>query len=179
MLKLNLPAIEFYDERTNQFFDKPAVVVRLEHSLASLSKWEQAHKKAFLGPAPKTFEESLDYVVCMSLDDSFTEQDYYRLSSKQLEEIQAYITEQRTATTIKRTKSGPSREIITAELIYYWMVALTIPFEAENWHLSKLLTLIEVCAVKNQPKKKVSRSEMLAQQRSLNAQRRAAMNTTG
>ena len=179
MLKFNLPSIEFYDERTNRFFDKPSVDVRLEHSLASLSKWEQKYKKPFLGSAPKTLEESRGYVVCMSLDENFTEQDYYRLSSEQIQQVQDYITDQRTATTINRRKTGPSREVITAEVIYYWMVSLMIPFEAENWHLSKLLMLIEVCAVKNQPKKKMSRSEALSRQRALNAQRRSSMGTSG
>ena len=178
MLEITLKEEEFYDEATNRFFDLPAETFHLEHSLTSLSKWESIHKKPFLSAEEKTREESLSYIECMCLTPGVTRKSLRRISDKDMDLINYYISDQKTATSIRRQRGG-SREIITAEIIYYWMVALTIPFEAADWHLSKLLTLIEVCSIKNQPKKKMGRSEALSRQRALNAQRRASLNSRG
>ena len=179
MLEINLPETQLFDPKTNRFSDRPEVKLKLEHSLLSVSKWESIHKKPFFNEVDKTAAESRSYVECMILGCDFCEEAVGRLTMDQMTMINDYITESKTATTIKRQGPGRSRELVTSELIYYWMVALTIPFEAESWHLSRLLTLIEICAVKNQPKKKMSRSEAASRQRSLNAQRKAALNTSG
>ena len=67
--------------------------------------------------------------------------------------IMQYINDPMTATTIKDTPGKRNNELITSELIYYWMVALEIPFECEKWHINRLLTLIKICNIKNQPAK--------------------------
>ncbi len=85
-----------------------------------------------------------------------------------------------TATTFKKIeRRGGKKEIITAELIYYWMILFNIPFECQKWHLNKLLTLIEVCARKNETPKKMSRREISAQHRAINKANRERFHTKG
>ena len=180
MLELTLAEIEVYNEETNEFLLKPALKLSFEHSLVSVSKWESIHKKPFLSEANKTHLETLSYYECMCLTPGITKTDFAALTMSQMNQLNDYITEGKSATTINRRNQGRSREIITTELIYYWMVSSTIPFEpAETWHLSRLLMLIEICAIKNQPKKKMSRSEAFNRQRTLNAQRRESMGSSG
>ena len=183
MLKITVPAgAEQYDEVNNRFI--PATkeqTLSLEHSLVSLSKWEAKWHKPYLGKEPKTVEEFIDYVRCMTLTQNVDPNVYTVLSSRPglLAEVSAYIDESMTATTFPKRNGSPNREIITAEIIYYWMVSYNIPFECQKWHLSRLLTLINVCNVKNAPQKKMSRQEVMARNRALNAARRKKLNTKG
>ena len=151
----------------------------MEHSLYSISKWEEKWTKSFISGKDKTQEEIFDYFKCMllePLDDAY----FDLLTSDNFQKILDYINDPMTATTIKQLPgSKPSREIITAEIVYYWMVALQIPFECQYWNFNKLMTLIQVCSIKNQPPKKMSKGQALAQNRSLNAARRAAHHTRG
>ena len=86
-----------------------------------------------------------------------------------------------TATTITQYESSHGkREIITSEVIYYYMIAQNIPVEFEKWHINRLLTLIKVCAIKNDPKpKKMSKAAIAKQNRALNAARRKRLGTRG
>ena len=105
---------------------------------------------------------------------------YYALNNSQIEEIFKYVNDPMTATRIpKQPQTGGSKDVITSELIYYWMVSLGIPFECQNWHLNRLLTLIEVCNIKQTPAKKRNFSEMAAERAMLNASRRKAHNSRG
>lgn len=180
MLTLEVPLSESFDEATKKFVPGEVFVLELEHSLASLSKWESHFEKPFLGKGEKTTEETVWYIKAMTLTPDVPDDVFDKLSGKNLREIVGYIDAKMTATTI--TEHGPqakNTEVITAEIIYHWLVALQIPFECQYWHLNRLLTLVKVCNLKNSPPKKVGRKTAAQQQRDLNAQRRAAMGTRG
>jgi len=179
MLTIKLTLSESFDETTNEFGDADTVVLHFEHSLVSLSKWESEFEKPFLS-SDKSPEEILAYLKCMLLTPNIAPEVFLRLSQENIEQINEYINAKMTATWFNdREQYTPSREIITAELIYYWMISMNIPFECQHWHLARLLTLVKVCNKKNQPPKKMSRKDAMQQQRSLNAQRKAAMGTSG
>ena len=181
MLQITIPiSPEGWDERKEEFVDAKTVTLQLEHSLVSISKWESKWHKPFLSKEPKTVEETIDYIKCMTLTQNVKPEVYNHLSKENIEEINAYIDDPKTATTFsKDRKSARSREIITSELIYYWMIALNIPFECQKWHLNRLLTLIRVCEVKNTPGKKMSQREVLNQYAAINAANRKRFNTKG
>ena len=178
MLLINIPQTELYDEVKNEFtFVKKQTLV-LEHSLLSLSKWESKWHKPFLSKKEKTDEETLDYIRCMIVN-NVDENVMACISSDMIEQVNTYIQDSMTATTVPQDKSKSNRETVTAELIYYWMVALRIPFECQKWHLNRLLTLIDVCSIKSQPPKKLSQRALLSRNASLNAARRRALHSKG
>ena len=180
MLQITIPAVELWDERKQEFVTTKEQTLQLEHSLVSLSKWESKWCKAFLTKQEKTFEETLDYIKCMTITQNVDPEVYNYLTNKNIEEINNYIDAPMTATYFSDDKTvKSSREQITAELIYYWMIALNIPFECQKWHLNRLLTLIKVCNIKNQPPKKRSRKEIMSRNAALNAARRKQLNTKG
>lgn len=185
MLSLTVPSIdmEFFDDRTQQFItihteEQPLV---LEHSLISLSKWESKWCIPFFGNEEKTNEQVIDYIKCMTLTKNVPEDVFLYMPEETHKQIAAYIQHPNTATTVHdlTQQKKRSREIITAEIIYYGMVAYQIPFECQKWHINRLMTLIQVCEIKNSPKKKMSRREAMAQQRRLNEMRKAKLGTTG
>lgn len=178
MLTIHVPGRELFDNRTQQFVETKDQVLVLEHSLVSLSKWESKWKKPFLSKEDRTYEEMLDYVRCMTITQNVNPDVYLALTRVNMQAINNYIQDPMTATTF-RNKKGSSREIITSEIIYYWMIALGIPFECQKWHLNRLLTLINVCSIKNTPEKKMSKADAMNQQRSLNAMRRAKLHSKG
>ena len=179
MLDIVVPAAERFDERTMEFVQIKEQRLKLEHSLISLSKWESKFKKPFLS-SDKSPYEVIEYIRFMTLTQNVDPNVYYNLSEQNITEISNYINDSMTATTFKQLpkKNGP-KEIITAELIYYWMISFNVPVEFEKWHLNKLLTLLEVCARKQEQPKKMSRKEIAAQHRSINAANRARFNTKG
>lgn len=158
----------------------PAMTLKMEHSLVSVSRWERKWKKPYLTLEPKTDEEFYDYLRCMTITPRCVPIIVYRsLPQSIIDEAIAYINDPMTATTFPKDNRRASREIITAEIIYYQMFSLNIPLECEKWHLNRLMTQIRVCAIKNSPKKKMSRRETMNQNAALNAQRRKARNSKG
>ena len=180
MLQLTIPATELWDEEKQEFIQTKEQTLQLEHSLVSLSKWESKWNKAFLGRQPKTVEETLDYIRCMTLTKNVDSEIYKSITNDNIQMINKYIELPMTATTFLEEKNhGRSSDTVTSELIYYWMISLNIPFECQKWHLNRLLTLIRVCNVKNTPPKKRSKRELMSRNAALNAARRKKFNTTG
>ena len=180
MLQLTIPAREFWDERTQEFVNTREYSLELEHSLVSLSKWESKWNKAFLSKQPKTYEETLDYIRCMTLTPDVPPDVYKNLSRENVKQINEYIDAPMTATYISEEKTSKGRgETVTSELIYYWMIALNIPFECQYWHLNRLVTLVRVCNIKNSPPKKMSKRDLMSRNAALNEARRKQLNTKG
>lgn len=180
MLRLVIPSRELWDGRKSQFVYTKEQTLQLEHSLISISKWESKWQKAFLSRKEKTQEESIDYIRCMLITPNVDSHVISTLSSQSIEVINEYISAPMTATYFREDKSERgSREVVTAELIYYWMISLNIPFECQKWHLNRLLALIRTCSIKNSPPKKRSTKEIMSQNAALNAARRKQLNTRG
>ncbi len=180
MLTITIPPADYFDERKGEFVSIKATTLQLEHSLISVSKWESKWLKPFHSKTPKTTEECIDYVRCMTITQNVPPVVYRFLTQQNFNDINAYIESPMCATTFSEQENKQfNRDIITAEIIYYWMVALNIPFACEKWHLNKLIALIRVCNIKNSPPKKMSKREIAERNRMLNEARRKKLNTRG
>jgi hypothetical protein len=180
MLTIIIPGVEMFDEKAQEFVTVGDFSLDLEHSLVSLSKWEAIYEKPFLGQSDKTPEEVFDYVKVMTVTPNVPDEVFLNLSEENVNIINKYIDSKMTATWFNEPPGAPkSRDVITAELIYWWMIEFKIPFECENWHLNRLFTLIRVCNIKQAKPKKMSRSEIASRNRELNAQRRTQLGTKG
>ena len=178
MLKLTIGSKEYFNNETQTFEFRGGTTIELEHSLFALSKWEQKFEVPFLNNDKLTSEQMLYYIECMTLTPNVDQKLYLNLSAENVREVNEYLEKKHTATWFSNQAKGPGRrvsnEIVTAELIYFWMTACQIPFECEHWNLKRLLTLIQVCNEKNKPAKKMDRRTMMNKHRSANAARRSA-----
>lgn len=184
MLTITVPASETFNEATNEFIEIKEQTLVMEHSLVSLSKWESKWCKPFLSPKPGeeiTQEEFDDYMRCMVITPGNIDIDVITYMPAELKkQIADYIHSPMTATWFSETDSkGKSKDTITSELIYYWMIAANIPFECQKWHLNRLITLIRICELKNNPGKKMSKKDIFNQNKALNAARRAKFGSKG
>lgn len=181
MLQIKVPLeAEKWDEAKQEFIEPKTQTLLLEHSLVSISKWESKWNRAFISKKGMTAEETLDYIKFMTLSKNVDPEVYNHLTDENIDEIQKYIEAPMTATVFFEDKTNKgNREIVTSELIYYWMIALQIPFECQKWHLNRLLTLIKVCNIKNSPPKKRSKRDIMSRNTALNAARRKQLNTRG
>lgn len=181
MLQIDIPYQEFYNEATGEFDHISPCTLNLEHSLISLSKWEQKWKKPFMSDKGNTRAEIVDYIRCMTLNQNVDPKIYQNLTNSQIEKVRDYITDPATATTIvdrRVNNKRATKEIITSEVIYYQMIAFGIPFSCEKWHLNRLLMLIRICGIKGTPSQ-MSQLDLFKENRELNAARRMAMNSKG
>lgn len=180
MLTITVPGVDFFDEEQERFVTTDSVVLELEHSLASLSKWEEIFEKPYLSTTDRTDEETIGYVRCMTLTPDVPPEVYDRLTEANAEAINAYMNAKMTATWFADTSGGKATgEVLTAELIQYWMISAAIPLEWEHRHLNKLFTLLRVFGAKNGPQKKMSPEEAARKQAEINRQRRAQMESNG
>lgn len=179
MLYITIPGNELWDEIKQEFLTIKETTLQLEHSLVSLSKWESKWHKPYFSKTEKTSEEVLDYIRCMTLTQNVKPEVYNCLNQEHINTITNYIDDPMTATTFNDNDEKRDKQIITAEVIYYWMIALNIPFECQKWHINRLLTLIRVCNIKNQPPKQMGKGERLRRQAELNARRKQQLNTKG
>ena len=188
MLQITIPEREYFDHEKQEFIYLKKQELILEHSLISISKWESKWKKPFFDKKPKTTEESIDYIRCMTVNSvdplvykGINQTTLKWLGRETIDQINAYIEDNMTATWFNDKNSKVnSGQSITAELIYYWMVAFHIPFTpCEKWHVNKLLTLIKICELKSSPKKRMKRKDIYARNAALNEARKRSMGTTG
>lgn len=180
MLQLTIPAVELWDERTQEFISSKERTLQLEHSLVSIQKWESRWNKAFLSKKGMNYEETVDYIRCMTITQNVDPDVYNLLTTEHIDRVNEYIGNSMTATTFVEEKKGNRNgEVVTAEVIYYWMVALQIPSEYRKWHLNQLLSLIRVVNVKNAPPKKMKGRDIASQNAALNAARRKRLNSRG
>ena len=182
MLTIEVPKHEIYNEELNEFIEIPHTVLKLEHSLVSISKWEAKYKTPFISKTktPKTREQTIDYIRFMTLTQNVNPNVYYGLTNENFKAIGEYIDDPMTASWVNdEDGKGRSNEAITSELIYWWMTALQIPWEAQKWHLNRLMMLIRIGNAKNKPPKKMSKAAILARNRKINDERRRKYNTKG
>lgn len=164
----------------DRFVYTKETTIKIEHSLVSIAKWEAKWHIPFLDAnTQKTNEMMIDYIRCMTISQNVDPEIYNYLPVEVIKEINDYIDDPMTATWFKDTKSHGRGEVVTNELVYYWMIAQNIPLECEKWHFNHLMTLIRVCSEKNAPQKKMSKRDIYSQNKALNAARRKAMGSKG
>lgn len=182
MLELEIQGKEFFDEDTMSFIEIKSQTLKLEHSLISISKWESKWCKPFLDSV-KTVRETLDYIRCMTIGGCSDPNIYFCITNEQIKQINEYIKDPMSATTFNdrelKGRSNRNGELVTSEVIYYWMVSFRIPTEYEKWHLNRLMNLIKICEIKSRPPKKMKQNDILRQNAELNARRLKQYNTRG
>lgn len=179
MLTITVHIPERYDETNEQFLKPKDCELQLEHSLVSISKWESTWCTPFLSKESKTIVQTMDYIRCMTINQKVDPEVYNYISDDNISKVKDYIDSDMTATKFLKNDNKINREIITSEKIYYWMIALNIPYKYEQWHLNRLLTLINVCNIQNSPPKKMSKKEIISNNRALNEARKKEWNTNG
>lgn len=179
MLHIEIPPAEYWDELRGEFVYTKSQKLALEHSLVAISKWESKWMKPFLG-SDLTYEEILDYIRCMTITQNVNPLIYRYMPESAINRVVEYIEAPMTATTIRNMKKTAGvKEIVTSELIYYWMISWGIPMECQKWHLNRLITLIQIFVVKNSKPQKMSQRQIMSRNSALNAARRKKYHTRG
>lgn len=184
MFVLNIKEKVLWNEKDQEFVTISPYTIKIEHSLLSIRKWESKWHKPFMTQTQKTQAEQKDYVRCMTIGYELPEEVYATLDAQEMNEVFTYMNEPMTATWFsendqKQAKSKMGSETVTYEIVYYWMSKLNIPYDCEKWHINSLMTLIKVSMLKEQPSKKMSKRDVMSQNRALNEQRKAKMKSKG
>lgn len=146
---------------SNNIVKIPGATLQLEHSLISLQKWEAIWQQPWLdNKNQKTREQTISYIKCMTINKNVSDEVYNKIPDYEINRVNTYINNPMTASKIDENLGQSNLKqlqhknthdsFISAELIYYWMIAFHIPFECRKWHLNQLLTLIRVCAAKKE-----------------------------
>lgn len=178
MLEINLAEKELFNEATSEVYTVKGKHLVLEHSLVSVSKWESLWEKPFLAKGEKTRAETISYIKFMTITQNVDPNIYVLFEDELIEAVSKYIAKPMSATTIKE-HNVTNNSIITSEIIFYWMIQMNIPFECQKWNLNRLLMLIRVCDIKSRKTKNMTRAEIFARNKELNAERRRLLNSTG
>lgn len=182
MLEIELYTKEGWDEENDEFVESKLITkIQMEHSLLSVSKWEAKWHKPFL-ETEKSTDENISYVECMILNKNFDYELLNLLTNDDWNKIAEYINDPMTATIVPPKKSSKgNRKILTNEMIYFFMSQYGIPVEFQKWHFRRLLTLIQLCDYELQPEEEatMTKEEIMARNRKLNAERRAKYNSKG
>lgn len=176
---ITIPAREIFIP-PDRFKQIKETKIKIEHSLVAIAKWEAKWHIPFLDDqTEKTAEMMLDYIRCMTISQNVDPDAYYYLTEENIKEINEYIDDPMTATWFNDKHKGGKKEVVTSEVVYYWMIAQQIPPEYDKWHFNRLMTLIRVCSEKNAPGKKMSKKDILSSNRALNEARKKALHTRG
>lgn len=179
MLPITIPYQRLWDEKKEEFVYIKETKLQLEHSLISLSKWESKWCKPFFSKRPKTDEETLDYIKCMTLTQNVDPEVYKYIPDKVLDEVLEYIEAPMSALRFLDDKSSTGKELITYEVIYNWMFQHNVPFECRKWHLNQLLSLLRYCNSKNTKQKPRSQAEIWKDFAEINKRNREKYNSKG
>jgi hypothetical protein len=179
VLTITIPEVELYDEVNNEFISIKEQKIQLEHSLISISKWEAKWKIPFLDSRQRSNESMIDYVRCMTVTPNVHPAAYNYIPKGEFDKVGNYIKDTMSATTLPEYRGKPNREIMTSELLYYYVIANGIPIECQKWHLNRLMTLIRIFDVKNTKGKKMPLKEVYQNNTALNEARRAMYNSKG
>lgn len=179
MIDIQIKSELLWDEAREEFLEIPPMVITLEHSLVSISKWEAEYCKPFLSKTPMTNDELKYYIKCMTITKNVPDEVYNGLTNENMVNIEKYIDRPMTATTVRDNNKNGRNQVVTSEVIYSWMVAQNIPFECQKWHLNRLMMLIRVCTAHNQPEKKLSQRELMRRNAAMNAANRKRFKSRG
>lgn len=183
MIIIELGTVEYYDSGKNEFIYEVGGKSRFEYSLKMLYEWEGKWKKAFLKDNKNlTAEEALDFYIMMALDPI----DKKFMTIEVMNTLSEYVNDSQTATTFTDSSKGqngnnsPSKgKTFTSEELYAMMITSNVPLDFENRNLNRLLTILRVISVQNNPPKKMSKNDIYRQNATLNAERKAKLNTKG
>lgn len=177
MLLVEVGRREGWNVEKQEFEYTSGKTYSLEHSLWSIAQWETIYRKPFLNTQEFTVDQFQTYLNLMSKDGPI---DVIELDPEMIDRISEYINDSLTATVIKEIGNNtPGASYTTSETLYATMTIARIPWEAQYWHLSRLITLIRVINEFTGEKKKMTPQEILEQNRELNRQRREQLKTKG
>lgn len=183
MLTIDIPEQDIFDESTSTFYKVKAQKLHFEHSLAAIAKWEAKWHTPFMDNKEKNMVQLVDYIRCMCVDTDVDPIVFKGLSRKHMVMVEEYIKDPMTASWIDDSKKKPKpkthAEVMTSELMYFYMSQAQIPYECQNWPLPRLVMLLRIAGEKMSTNNKMSKRDIMNQQASLNAIRRAKTGSKG